>query len=95
MATCAVVEDVLHFLWACDEHSFKHRRERLQLAFCIIIFGSLGIRPGEIVESNTHRGSNEGLKYKDCELIMLRSGKLKLVFKRRLRKGQRDRPENT
>lgn len=92
MATWAVVEDLLYYLWACDEHVFKHPRMRLQLAWSIILSAYAGLRPGEFIESSRYRGTNQGLKYGDVEILWIeRDGvpiiHLKVTFQ--LRKNQR------
>ncbi|KAH7047635.1 hypothetical protein B0J12DRAFT_756324, partial [Macrophomina phaseolina] len=92
MATWAVVEDLLYYLWACDEHVFKHPRMRLQLAWSIILSAYAGLRPGEFIESSRYRGTNQGLKYGDVEIFWIeRDGvpiiHLKVTFQ--LRKNQR------
>lgn len=61
LANRAVVLDLLHFLWAYDEDPFYTSRTRIQLSLAIMLLFYLGDRPGEIVESSKHRGSNEGL----------------------------------
>lgn len=44
----------------------------VQISFYFLLAAFYGLRPGEVVESSTHRGSNEGLKYKDVELFLVR-----------------------
>lgn len=90
LANFIVVEDIINYLWTCDEHIFKHPRERLQLAFAILVLGSLGMRPGELVQSNLYPGSNDGLKYKDCSLFVDRDGKITMLIRRRLMKKKRN-----
>lgn len=90
LANSVVVDDVINYLWTCDEHIFKHPRERLQIAFAILVLGCLGLRPGELVQSNLYPGSNDGLKYKDCSLQVDRNGKISLLLTRRLMKKKRN-----
>lgn len=44
----------------------------IQLTFWISLVTHWGLRVGELVESSTHRSSNEGLKYKDIVLKLYR-----------------------
>jgi hypothetical protein len=64
VATADVVLDLVHFLWALDIKEM-HPRMRLQLSCLLLIFLFQGIRPGAIVESSSHPGTNEGVLYKD------------------------------
>ncbi|GIZ46179.1 hypothetical protein CKM354_000931700 [Cercospora kikuchii] len=73
VATPAVVTDILYFLWALDEHEFDHPRIRLQISFSIMILLYFGIRPGEFIESSAHAGNNEGLLYKDLDIMIMSS----------------------
>jgi hypothetical protein len=68
VASLPVAEDLILFLWACDEYQELHPRARLQLPFAILLMFSLGTRPGEFIESDAWRNTNEGLLYKDVEL---------------------------
>ena len=68
VASLPVAEDLLLILWACDEYQEMHARARLQLPFAILLMCSLGTRPGEFIESDAWRNTNEGLIYKDVEL---------------------------
>ena len=51
VAPLLVAEDLIQFLWMCDEYQFTHPRARLQLAFAIILMTFTGSRPGEFIES--------------------------------------------
>lgn len=66
-------EEILTFLWCCDEYTFKHPRIMIQLSFFILVASYWGLRPGEIVESSSHRGSNEGIQYGDVSLSLCRN----------------------
>lgn len=93
-----VAEDLIEFLWKCDEYEFTHPRMRLQLVFSIILFTFLGSRPGEIIESEAWKDSNEGLWYGDIELSRQNTVEYKgLVLHVRLRnrKCQRKNEANT
>jgi hypothetical protein len=65
-------EAIITFLWCYDEYSYTHPRIRIQLTFYILVVSYWGLRPGEIVESSVHRGSNEGFKYKDVAMSLVR-----------------------
>lgn len=60
-----VVEDLILFLWACDEYQEMHPRARVRLGFSILLMCTLGTRPGEVIESDAWKRTNEGLMYKD------------------------------
>ncbi|KAF1935516.1 hypothetical protein EJ02DRAFT_439182 [Clathrospora elynae] len=68
VAPLPVAEDLIYFLWACDEYQDMHPRARLQLSFSILLMCSLGTRPGEFVESDAWKHTNEGLLYKDVDV---------------------------
>lgn len=51
VAPLLVAEDLIQFLWMCDEYQFTHLRARLQLAFAIILMTFTGSRLGEFIES--------------------------------------------
>jgi hypothetical protein len=97
VAPLPVAEDLVHFLWACDEYQM-HPRARLQLAFSIILMTLQGNRPGEFIESEAWKNSNEGLIYEDITLIrwhdVTYSGYL-LQLKMRNRKGYRDNAKHS
>ena len=79
-----VLKGLIHYLFACDEANFCHERIPVQLSLCLFIMCYTGSRPGTIVESQYHRGSNAGLVYRDVEVILLKvEGILKftLAFK--------------
>ena len=69
LADHGVARDILHFLWACDEHEMAHPRMRLQMSFAILLLFYTGARPGEIIESTQHKKSNEGLQYQDIKIM--------------------------
>jgi hypothetical protein len=84
-------EDILHFLWCCDEHDYAPRM-RLQLTWILTVMSHAGFRTGEVLESVDWRGSNEGILYKDVDLYIVRfNGRLSFHMNVRLRnrKGQR------
>jgi hypothetical protein len=58
VAPLLVAEDLIHFMWVCDEYQFAHPRARLQLAFSNVLITYLGSRPGEIIESAAWKHSN-------------------------------------
>ena len=69
LAPLDVAEDIIRFLFTCDEYMGFHCRLRNQMAFAIQLMLLIGVRPGEIIESDAWRQSNEGLYYRDIELI--------------------------
>ena len=93
LAPLGVAEDIIRFLFTCDEYMGLHHRLRNQMAFAIQLMLLIGVRPGEIIESDAWRQSNEGLHYGDVELIYQRTetyhGWL-LYVKLRNRKGHRE-----
>ncbi|KAH6864996.1 hypothetical protein BKA58DRAFT_438891 [Alternaria rosae] len=68
VAPLPVAEDLIRFMWACDEYQFTHPRARLQLAFSVVLMTLLGSRPREFIESAAWKHSNEGLLYSDIDL---------------------------
>lgn len=90
LAPVNVSEDLIRFLWACDEYQFQHPRARLQLAFSIVMMTLMGMRPGEFIESSNWKDSNEGLLYRDVKLLWDEDeGKFVLHVHLRNRKGHR------
>jgi hypothetical protein len=61
---------MITYLWRYDEYVWLHPRQMLQIHFYLVLVGYWGVRPGEIVESSSHRGKNEGLLYKDITLSL-------------------------
>jgi integrase len=93
LAPLAVAEDIIRFLFTCDEYRGLHFRLRNQLAFAIQLMLLIGVRPGEIIESDAWHQSNEGLHYKDIELIHQCTATYQgwlLYVKLRNRKGHRE-----
>ncbi|KAL8673854.1 MAG: hypothetical protein Q9168_001719 [Polycauliona sp. 1 TL-2023] len=91
----------LYYHWIYDTETFPTGRDRVQLAFYILLLAYTGSRPGAIVESAVSgiRGTNEALKYKDINLTLVRpndGGAPLLVMKVRivLDKGKRHRGEH-
>ncbi|ORY12460.1 hypothetical protein BCR34DRAFT_482612 [Clohesyomyces aquaticus] len=64
------IEDILYYLWCCDDYVWRHPRQMVQISFYLLVVAYYGLRPGEIVESSSHRNSNEGVKYKDASLCL-------------------------
>jgi integrase len=93
VAPLPVAEDLNQFSWACDEYQDMHPRMRVQVSFAIVLMSALGTRPGEFVESDAWKKTNEGLIYDDIEFIHQDddeySGYL-LKVRLRNRKGHRD-----
>ncbi len=95
MADHWVLRDMLHYLFVCDEHEFPDDRIRVQLAFTWLIQAYSGCRPGSIVESTQHRGTNDGLLYQDVLLQAERkNGELQycIAVEFRHRKGRPNEP---
>ncbi|KAF3049144.1 hypothetical protein E8E11_005165 [Didymella keratinophila] len=69
LAPIEVAKDIIRFLFASDEYKHLHPRIRNQMAFAIQLLLFVGVRPGEVVESDAWYQSNEGLLYKDIELV--------------------------
>jgi hypothetical protein len=69
LAPIEVAKDIIRFLFASDEYKHLHPRIRNQMAFAIQLLLFVGVRPGEVVESDAWYRSNEGLLYKDIELV--------------------------
>jgi hypothetical protein len=93
VAPLPVAEDLIQFLWTCDEYQGMHPRVRLQLSFAILLMCSLGTRPGEFIESDAWKDTNEGLLYDDVELIYQDNDEYTgylLKVRLRNRKGHRD-----
>lgn len=44
----------------------------VQFSFWLDIIANWGLRPGEFVESSSHRGSNEGVHYGDITFSLVR-----------------------
>ncbi|KAL5372751.1 hypothetical protein DPSP01_013267 [Paraphaeosphaeria sporulosa] len=92
LATFEVSNDLQHFGWKCDEYEYKHPRCRSQVLFAILLLLYIGMRPGEIVESQAWLGCNDGLLYRDLSLyrqIGEEYNGLVLHVKLRNRKGLR------
>lgn len=90
-----VVMDIIRFLWTRDEYNYHHPRMRVQIALAILLMHYTGLRPGEYVESSSHRGTNEGLHWKDVNFRMIPDSRGMPLFVAQLqirnRKGRRDR----
>jgi integrase len=91
-APIPVAEDLVRFLFACDEYKELHSRIRVQMAFAIQLMSCVGVRPGEVVESDAWYQSNEGLLYKDVDLLYFTEPQpeWRLHIKLRNRKGHRE-----
>jgi len=68
VAGIAVVEEMVTFMWRYDEYRYAHPRLQIQIGLFLIMLGDYGLRPGEVIESTSHRFSNEGQTYGDVEL---------------------------
>jgi integrase len=91
-APIPVAEDLVRFLFACDEYKEFHSHICVQMAFAIQLMSCVGVRPGEVIESDAWYQSNEGLLYKDIELQYLTEPypEWRLEINLRNRKGHRE-----
>lgn len=55
---------VLEYLWCRDTYLYQDERYRVQLSFLLQVLLFSGCRPGAVIESNCHSGSNEVPLYK-------------------------------
>ncbi|CAE7020873.1 DUF3435 domain containing protein [Pyrenophora teres f. teres] len=69
-----IAEDLIQFMWMCDEYQNPHPRARVQLAFSVVLMTLLGSRPGEFIESGAWKHSDEGLLYGDIDLVRYQNG---------------------
>ncbi|KAF1363482.1 hypothetical protein EJ07DRAFT_152290 [Lizonia empirigonia] len=92
IAPIPVAADIVRFLFASDEYKQFHSRIRVQMAFAIQLMSCVGVRPGEIVESDAWYQTNEGLLYKDVKLVYWSEPKpeWRIEVKLRNRKGHRE-----
>jgi hypothetical protein len=68
-------EEILKFLWYCDEYTFTYSRIMIQLTFLIMVCSFWGLLPGENINLSTHRGFNEGIEYGDITPSLARHEK--------------------
>ncbi|PZD37947.1 DUF3435 domain containing protein [Pyrenophora tritici-repentis] len=98
IAPLPVAEDLIQFMWMCDEYQHPHPRARLQLAFSVVLMTLLGSRPGEFIESGAWKHSNEGLLYGDIDLVRYQNGTYTgylLHLRLRNRKGHRNNKKHS
>lgn len=98
VAPLPVAEDLMQFMWACDEYQCAHPRARLQLAFSVVLMTLLGSCPGEFIELAAWKHSNEGLLYGDIDLVRYRNGTyvgFLLHLRLRNRKGHRNNKKHS
>jgi len=55
---------LLQYLWCRDTHVYPNERYRVQTALILLLSSYAGLRPGSVMESVCHRGTNELPKYK-------------------------------
>lgn len=87
------VEDLIYFLLCVDEHEWKHPRQLFGAVHFVVTLKNGGFRPGEVIESSSYAGGNEGLHYRDLEFALARHRGKKIICsatRLRFRKGQRD-----
>jgi hypothetical protein len=63
-------DEIQFYVWNCSERVYTHPRAMVQFSFWLDVITTWGIRPGEIVESSSHRGTNEGIHYGDVTLSL-------------------------
>lgn len=84
-------------MWRLDEAEYNHPRVRPQIALSLLLMLYIGTRPGEFVESNAHRNSNEGLHWRDVQFMMVpdRNGQpiWRVELQMRNRKHDRERED--
>lgn len=72
----SAIENNLHHLlmhlWTQDTHIYPVERQRVQQNFITLLVAPTTVRPGAIVESGCHRGTNETLLYRDMVLRLVR-----------------------
>lgn len=88
-------EAMIYYDWRCNEVPYAHPRIGIQVTVIELILTYWGVRVGEGVESSAHRGSNEGILYRDVTLSLFRdldSGKnlYEIKIELRNRKGKRE-----
>jgi hypothetical protein len=92
IAPLPVTRDLIRFLLACDEYDFPHPRIIIQLVFFLLLLTVMGIRPGEAIESEGWKNSNEGLLYSDVVVMRREDSQytgIVLEVRLRFRKGHR------
>ncbi|KAI9886468.1 MAG: hypothetical protein M1823_001718 [Watsoniomyces obsoletus] len=62
---------IIRFYIAYDDGPLSHERGRIQVILCMLVMAYTGVRPGSIVESQYHRMTNDGLRYKDVEVTLV------------------------
>jgi hypothetical protein len=90
VAPIAVAKDLIIFSFTEDEYTHLHPRMRIQSDFMIVLLSTVGLRPGEVGESEAWYKSNEGLLYKDIDLVYSEKDGWALYLKLRNRKGHRE-----
>jgi hypothetical protein len=63
-------DEIQFYVWNCSERVYLHPRTMVQFSFWLDIVTAWGLRTGEITESSSHRGSNEGVHYGDVTLSL-------------------------
>lgn len=58
-------DEIQYYVWNYSERVYLHPRTMVQFSLWLAIVTAWGVRPGELVESSSHRGSNEGIHYGD------------------------------
>ena len=72
-------DEIQFYLWNCCERVFLHPRMMVKFSFWLHLVSVWGLRTGEVTESSSHCGSNEGTHYGDvtfslvareCQLVL-------------------------
>lgn len=86
------VEHIIHFMWCIDTYEWLHPRQMIQMTWYLLVAAYYGLRPGEIIQSSSHREENEGVLYKDTALYLTRhDDRPKYLLKVRLRNRKNQR----
>ncbi|KAI9766747.1 MAG: hypothetical protein M1839_004778 [Geoglossum umbratile] len=64
---------ILHYQWAFDTATFPHERQRAQLSLLLLMIAYTSSRPGALIESESLRGSNEALCYKNVRVLVIKN----------------------
>lgn len=64
-------DEIQYYLWNCCERVFLHPRMIVQFSFWLHLISVWGLRTGEVTESSSHRGSNEGVHYGDITFSLV------------------------
>lgn len=63
---------IMHYLWLDDPTILSSERQRVQLAFIMLIMAYSGSRPGALMDNKNGEEQCRGLLYDDIELVLIR-----------------------